>query len=408
MAQEPEGPEGPEEIEEGSEHEHADIGSGIRGRITGVTRVGPKALMLGGLVAGGLVFAITFGHSKPQTSTATPQSPPTIAAAPHTESGEQGGNAHFGEDVPIVATPEPTDTPIILPDAGQAQGGRPILLPPVASTTMPTPAPTVDPAVLAEQQKRLALLDQAVHSSIINTSNAPATPNPLGNGNGNGQASGSNGFLNGPFGQNKEDYLQSRRVDAPSQYLITASSVIPAETITGIDTEAPGMISAQVREDVYDSKTGRYLLIPRGSRLVGVYKNNVSFGQGRVLIAWTRLIFPDTSSIDLENMSGADTEGYAGFGGKVDNHNGMLFEAALLTSLLNVGATITQPQGSGNGFQNTGQSISSAIGQTVAQVGGQVMGRALNITPTIHIPKGYPFLVVVDRDIILPGPYEGS
>jgi type IV secretion system protein VirB10 len=176
--------------------------------------------------------------------------------------------------------------------------------------------------------------------------------------------------------------------------------------ITAIDSELPGLISAQVRENVYDSKTGRYLLIPKGSRLIGLYKNDVAYGQSRVLVAWGRLIFPDTTSIDLQNMSGADVEGGAGVAGTVDNHYGKIFGAAILTSILAAGVQLASPQNSSIlTAPSSGQVVGQAVGQQIASVGTQILQKNLNVPPTLHIPKGYPFIVVVDRDIVFSGPY---
>ena len=241
--------------------------------------------------------------------------------------------------------------------------------------------------------------------------------------NTNGGGGGQGTFLNGPTSQfsiqpanvqlpaggNKDDFLQAQRFYPLSPFELTASSVIPASLITGIDSELPGILSAEVREDVYDTKTGRYLLIPKGSRLVGVYKSGAAYGQTRVEVAWRRLIFPDTTSIDLLNMTGADSQGAAGLGGTVDNHYGKIFGAALLTSILAAGLELSQPQTAGSSVFNTqspGQVVSQSVGTNVLNLGTQIVQKDLSIPPTLYIPKGYPFLVVVDRDIVLPGPYR--
>ena len=123
-----------------------------------------------------------------------------------------------------------------------------------------------------------------------------------------------------------------------SPYVVQAGTVIPAALITGIRSDLPGQITAQVTEAVYDSPTGKYLLIPQGAKLIGQYDSSVAFGQSRILLVWTRVIMPDGTSIVLERQPGADTEGYAGLEDEVDNHWGMLFKAAVLSTLLSVGA----------------------------------------------------------------------
>ncbi len=131
------------------------------------------------------------------------------------------------------------------------------------------------------------------------------------------------------------------RVSAPvSSFVVQAGNIIPASLITGIRSDLPGQITAQVTENVYDSPTGRFLLIPQGTRLIGIYDSQVAFGQSRVLLVWTRLIMPNGRSIVLERQHGADTAGYSGLEDEVDNHWGALFKAALLSTLLGVGSEL--------------------------------------------------------------------
>ena len=139
------------------------------------------------------------------------------------------------------------------------------------------------------------------------------------------------------------------RIAAPaSSYVVQAGNVIPASLITGIRSDLPGQIAAQVTENVYDLPTGRFLLIPQGARLIGVYDSHVAFGQSRVLLVWTRLIMPNGRSIVLERQPGADTAGYSGLEDEVDNHWGALFKAAVLSTLLGVGSELGSSSGTGN------------------------------------------------------------
>jgi type IV secretion system protein VirB10 len=265
----------------------------------------------------------------------------------------------------------------------------------------------------------------AANSPMVPSASAPAAGAAAPGAGGNAAGANSNAFLSGPFGQyahgaslqqggtaNASDYLDAQRYAARSKFEIVASSVIPAELITGIDSEQPGLISAQVRQDVFDSRTGRYLLVPKGSRLIGVYKNDVQPGQSRILVAWERLIFPDTSSIDLHEQVGADTEGYSGLGGKTDDHFASVFTTALLSSILSAGLQLSQPQTgttvAGTVVPSAGQLLAGAAGQQIAQVGAQIAQKQLSLPPVIHVPRGYPFLVVVDHDMVFPGPYQGA
>jgi type IV secretion system protein VirB10 len=182
---------------------------------------------------------------------------------------------------------------------------------------------------------------------------------------------------------------------------VQAGAVIPAALITGIRSDLPGQVTAQVTENVFDSPTGRYLLIPQGSKLIGTYDSQVSFGQDRVLLVWTRLIMPSGRSIVLERQPGADTRGFAGLEDEVDHHWARLFGAAALSTLLGVGAEL--------GASNNDSAILTALrrGSTdsLNQTGQQVVRRNLNIQPTITIRPGFPVRVIVNRDLVL-APYR--
>jgi type IV secretion system protein TrbI len=177
------------------------------------------------------------------------------------------------------------------------------------------------------------------------------------------------------------------RLDAKaSPYVVQAGTVIPAALITGIRSDLPGQITAQVTEAVYDSPTGKYLLIPQG--------------QSRVLLVWTRIIMPDGGSIVLERQPGADTQGYAGLEDEIDNHWGMLFKAAVLSTLLSVGAEA----GTSQDENNLVQAIRSGASNSISQTGQQIVQRQLNIQPTLTIRPGFPVRVIVTRDLVL-APY---
>lgn len=430
-----------------------ELNGGLRGRIAGVTRVGPKALATAGMIAAGLVLAIMWGVNRPPSGPAGGVAQaPTLAATPKAE-------PHFGADVPIIATPDPTEAPIMLPtnnasDGDNESGKRKPNSQPVPNLS-PMPArdntaqQALEQSIAQERIARRALLDQAIHSTIITGGNlnqagtanaangADAATNCVDAAGSHGgtarqqqqalqqqqqqqpyaAAAGSRDFLNGPLGQysclasaetTKEQYLDSQRALPRSQYEVLAGSIIPADLITGINSELPGIVSAQVREDVYDTKTGRYLLIPRGTRLLGLYRSNLGYGQSRILVAWTRMIFPDTTGINLMGMTGADVEGNAGLSGTVDNHYGKIFGAALLTSVLSAGLQLSQPQQQNSLYPNPQQLAASAAAQNILSLGNTLTNRALGIAPTVNIPKGYPFVVLVDKDIVFPGTYQGT
>jgi type IV secretory pathway VirB10-like protein len=196
------------------------------------------------------------------------------------------------------------------------------------------------------------------------------------------------------------------RVAAPaSSYVVQAGNIIPAALITGIRSDLPGQITAQVTENVFDSPTGHFLLVPQGTRLIGIYDSQVAFGQSRVLLVWTRLIMPNGRSIVLERQPGSDTAGYAGLEDEVDNHWGALFKAALLSTLLGVGSELGSTTGTG-----TNSDVITALrrgsSDSLNQTGQKVVQRNLDIQPTLTIRPGFPVRVIVNRDLVLE-PYKG-
>jgi len=203
-----------------------------------------------------------------------------------------------------------------------------------------------------------------------------------------------------------------RRTTAPdrlsrpaSPFIVQAGTVLPAALITGIRSDLPGQITAQVTENIYDTPTGRARLIPQGARLIGVYDSQVAFGQSRILLVWTRLIMPNGRSIVLERQQGADPGGYSGLEDEVDNHWAELFKAALLSTILGVGAELGS--GADNG-SNTDiiQALRLSAANSLNQTGQQVVRRNLNIQPTLTIRPGFPVNVIVNRDLVLE-PYRG-
>jgi type IV secretory pathway VirB10-like protein len=215
----------------------------------------------------------------------------------------------------------------------------------------------------------------------------------------------------------KRDFLRGRSAESNyspavrqaviSPYEMKAGTVIPAVMVGGINSDLPGQIIAQVSENVYDTKTGRHLLIPQGSKLVGTYDNGVTMGQSRVLVAWNRVIFPDASSLDLNMMPGADQGGYAGFHDRVNNHYGKIFGSALMLSLFSAGAQLSQPRAeSVLTNPSIGQTATGALGQQLSQVGEQLIQRNIRIQPTLQIRPGYRFNVSVTKDLVIE-PWRG-
>jgi type IV secretion system protein VirB10 len=191
------------------------------------------------------------------------------------------------------------------------------------------------------------------------------------------------------------------RVTPPaSPFVLQAGAVISAALITGIRSDLPGQITAQVTENIYDSPTGSILLVPQGTRLIGQYDNSVQFGQRRVLLVWNRLIMPNGRSIVLERQPGADTQGYAGLEDGVDYHWWDLAKAAALSTLLGVGAELATDDN-----DRLIRAIRDGAQDTINQAGQQIVQRQLQVAPTLTIRPGFPVRVIVTRDLVLE-PYR--
>ena len=248
---------------------------------------------------------------------------------------------------------QPQPVGLAAPNAVGAQGG-------------PTPAPPVDAGAAQNMQDRKA--------AFLNASTDRSTVS--------------------------DDRLQAKA----SPYVVQAGTVIPAALITGIRSDLPGQITAQVTEAVYDTPTGQYLLIPQGAKLIGQYDSSVAFGQSRVLLVWTRLIMPDGASIVLERQPGADAKGYAGLEDQVDYHWWALAKAAVLSTLLSVGAEAGM---STNNYGSLAEALQLGMSQSINQTGQQIVQRQLNIQPTLTIRPGFPVRVIVTRDLVL-APYASG
>lgn len=189
-----------------------------------------------------------------------------------------------------------------------------------------------------------------------------------------------------------------------SPYQVMAGTIIPAALVTGINSDLPGQVIANVSEAVYDTATGRHLLIPQGSRLIGRYDSQVTFGQRRVLLVWTRLILPDTSSVALDRLPGIDPAGYAGLEDGVDWHWDRILAGAALSTLLGMGAELAAPDSRSDGNRIIITARESAQ-ETVNQVGQEITKRNMSIQPTLTIRPGFPVRVMVNKDLVLR-PYQ--
>lgn len=376
----------------------------LRGDPPRVMRLSRKALAVVGVAAGlgiggSLIYALTpaaereaeelYNTESRSTSEAIASGPTDYAKVPRLGPplpGDLGGPIvaaqQRGENVPVPPVGAQTGQPDPRVQAaeaarqraqqerdaarmsgvflGDSSGGAAAtsLLPNLAAA-VPDPAATPQPAVAAqsEQAGKRAFLAQASNqrTASVERLTAPASPN-----------------------------------------IVQTGSVIPAALITGIRSDLPGQITAQVTQNVYDSPTGRILLIPQGARLIGEYDSEVAAGQTRVLLAWDRLILPDGRSIVLERQPGTDGAGFAGLQDQVNQHWGNLLKAAAISTLLGVGAELGADADDG-----LIRALRRGSQDTFNQTGQQIVGRQLNVQPTLTVRPGHPLRVVLTRDLVL-------
>lgn len=362
-----------------------------------VTRLSRKVLASVGVVAGlgiggALIYALQTrdgaGDGEELYSTTNRQTADGLSGLPRDYSG------------PLLGPPLPGDLGRPILDAQNR--GQPVVPPPIATATVDE----------AEQRRRAE--EEAARTSRVFFQTGPGTTggtpgsSPLPNIPGldlaglNTQPTAQDrqlAFLNAPVDRRT---TSSDRVMAPaSPYVLQAGAVIAAALITGIRSDLPGQITAQVTENIYDSPTGRILLVPQGTRIIGQYDNTVQFGQRRVLLVWNRLIFPNGRSIVLERQPGADTQGYAGLQDGVDYHWWDLAKAAGLSTLLAVGTELAVSD-----EDRLIRAIRDGAQDTINDAGQQIIRRQLQVAPTLTIRPGFPVRAIVTRDLVLE-PYRG-
>lgn len=206
----------------------------------------------------------------------------------------------------------------------------------------------------------------------------------------------------------KLGYLPNKVVAPTSAYELKRGSVIPATLITGINSDLPGRITAHVSQNVYDSATGHHLLIPQGARLLGRYDSKISFGQSRVLVVWTDIIFPNGATLQIGGMAGTDAEGYGGFNDEVDNHYFQVFGSAILIAAIGAGIDMSVPASSPYGYRQTpSDAARNSFAESFGRVAEQTISKNMNVQPTLEIRPGYVFNVLVDQDMVFPSAYRG-
>jgi type IV secretion system protein TrbI len=373
-----------------------------RPRVTRLSRV--VVIGLGGVAALAIAAALGYGLRNAKTidlghdGLGTENRPSADGLA-----GLPKDYASVPKDAPKLGPPLPGDL------------GKPILNAQNAGASIPVPAQGPDPAEQRRQQENEAarvsrLFAQTGQRQASETAPAataeppapvPSEPPPSAEaGSTQNLQDHKLAFVNGTV--DRRTVSPDRLTGPASPYILQAGTVIPAALITGIRSDLPGPIIAQVTEPVLDSPTGQFLMIPQGTRLIGQYDSTVAFGQSRVLLVWTRLIRPDGTSIVLERQPGADTQGYSGLEDEVDYHWGALFTGALLSTLLSVGAEA----GSSAQDNDIVRALRQGASNSVSQTGQQIVQRQLNIQPTLTVRPGFPVRVIVTRDLVL-APYGG-
>jgi type IV secretion system protein VirB10 len=316
-----------------------------------------------------------------------------------------GAPKDYGQ-VPKLGPPLPGDLGKPILDAQRR--GDVAALPPISA--QPT-APTINPAATAadaarqraEQEREAArgsrlffgggsqASGNAGFAGLQPPAEAPAATPAAGQ---QSDAGRKHGFLE--RASDRRTVSGERLTGLASPSILQAGSVIPAALITGIRSDLPGLVTAQVTQNVYDSPTGRILLIPQGSRLIGDYDADVAFGQSRILLAWNRLILPDGRSIVLERQPASDPRGYAGLQDGTDYHWGGVLKAALVSTLLGAGSEL----GSGDDG-NLARAFRRGTQDSINRAGEQIVSRELNMRPSLTIRPGLPVRVLVTRDLVL-------
>lgn len=298
--------------------------------------------------------------------------------------------------------------------------GRPILNAQNNGQPVPATGPLPQPGVTPEEQRCLQEIEAARLSKLFASTEfraAPSQPAPTKPGATPGTTLAvpaeappvdpnavqnmqdrKLAFVNGPV--DRRTVSADRLANPASPYVVQAGTVIPAALITGIHSDLPGQVTAQVTEHVYDTPTGKFLLIPQGSRLIGQYDSQIAFGQKRVLLVWNRIMLPDGKSIVLERQQGADAQGFSGLEDEVDYHWWDLAKAAALSTLLGIGTEL----GSSDQESDLVRALRRGSQDSINNTGQQLIRRQLNIQPTLTIRQGFPVRVIVNRDLVM-APY---
>lgn len=385
----------------------------LRGRPNRIIRFRRGAIIAIAALGSTAIVGVTWVALKPATFRIVAGAEDQKDIANHAPDDALAGAPKGYGDVPRLGPPLPGDL------------GRPILRRQEALGGLPTPGSSdqAAQAAEAERQRLLAERKAARESGIMMqlgaaehaTGAAPASAAP-----------GAVPAREAPSGtiavdpardpgsqQRKADFLAGKDqtgdinphalMASPSPYTLSAGSIIAASLVTGLNSDLPGLVTAQVTENAYDSATGHILLVPQGARLIGSYDSVVAYGQSRALVVWQRIVLPNGSSIRIDNVPATDMAGYAGLADKVDAHTWQLLKGVALSTLLGVGTELSL----GDRESDLVRAIRVSAQQGTSRAGDQIVTKNLNVQPTIKVRPGWPLRVVVHKDIVL-APWPGQ
>lgn len=383
----------------------------LRAQPRPVTRLNRRTfIVVGALLALGLFGAMMWSLRAPPTAKSTEQE-----SRPAEHAAQADGMDKLPRDyseVPVLGPPLPGDI-------GAAMAAQQTVQASESSADVVHRGQAHQAAQLERQRES----EQAASSPVLfrsgsPTADSPKAPSAVPNIDiTNPFAMGASQAVDPTIGQNRQEQKQAfldkesatttrgsgTLMPPPSPYAVMAGTLISAALVTGINSDLPGQIIATVTEPIYDTATGRLLLVPQGSRLLGRYDSQVAYGQQRVLVVWTRLVMPDTSSITLDRLPGVDAQGYAGVQDGVDWHWDRIFAGAAVSTLIGVGAELAAPDQTEDG--RVVIATRESVQDTVNQVGQELTKHNLNIQPTLTARPGLPLRVIVNKDLVLR-PYQ--
>lgn len=341
-----------------------------RKAIAGLTGIGAFA------IAGALAYSLSDGSRRNTAEENITIAPRQDADALTDAPKDYGDLAPPTED---IGPPKPEDEQPTAPKTDDA----------------PQPPAPPDPAA-AEAERRRQAQESARASKLFAASDGARKP-PADESEASTETNAATANPQAPTKAKAATRNSGRISPPPGPHVILAGSTIAGALVTGLSSDLPGQVIAQVTEDVFDSVTGNTRLIPQGARLLGTYDSKVGFGQDRALVIWNRLIYPDGRSIDLDQMTATDGTGASGIADRVDNHWGRIIKAGIVATLFGIGTEL----GDSGGDSAIAEAIRDSNGQTVGRAGDRLVERELEVRPTISIKPGARIRVLVNRDLLL-------